>query len=113
MNDELDIPEFLRRPKPTPEEKKKLARKRAREAQPLAVLPPAARVKINRDKDGRPLPRGMDAGSWALLAKIEAAAVVKGKEDEAAKKERFHILGAERAAQAAIKRAAKAAHTKG
>jgi hypothetical protein len=55
----------------------------------------------------------MDAGSWALLAKIEAAAVVKGKEDEAAKKERFRILGAERAAQAAIKRAAKAAHTKG
>lgn len=64
---------------------------------------------VNRDKQGRPLPRHMDAGSWAVLAIVERDEKVKAKETEAEKDERFRLIEVARQEKAAIKRAAKEA----
>jgi hypothetical protein len=106
----LDIPDFLRREPLTPEQLSKLRRKTAKLADENRPAIPQADFKVNRDSEGRPLPRNMDAGSWALLRSIEKENKVKEKEDEAAKKERFRLLAAERAEARAIKKAAREAH---
>ena len=111
MDDGLDIPEFLRRKPETRDEQAKRLRRMRREARgevrPV-VTPPAGAYKVQYDKRGHPLPRNMEASSWALLAEIDKADKIKEKEDEAAKNERFRILAAERAERARIKREAKA-----
>jgi len=110
MDDGLDIPEFLRRKPPTPEEQAKLRRKWEREAKTIrSTAVPQTDFKLKLDKQGRALPRSMDAGSWALLAEVEKADKIKEKENKAAENERFRLLAIERKERAAIKRAAKEA----
>jgi hypothetical protein len=106
MDDELTIPDFLRRAPLTADEAMKLRRKQRRECRYGRPALSQADRKVNRDREGRPLPRNMDAASWALLAELEKTERVKQK---AAKQERFRILAAERAERARIKREAKAA----
>lgn len=110
MDDGLDIPEFLRRESPTPEELEKLRRKWRREDHERRPVMPAADYKVNRDRQGRPLPRSMDATSWALLAEIEKAERVKEAEKQAASNEFFRVKAAERAEIRAVKKAAKEAN---
>jgi len=62
--------------------------------------------KIERDREGRPLPASLDDAGRALLRQIEKADTAKQKADD---KERFRILAAQRAEKAAIKKAAKEA----
>jgi hypothetical protein len=106
MDDMLDIPEFLRRPAPTPEELAKLRRKRPGTR---VAAPDNNGWKVKRDKDGNPLPKGMDESTKAYLESIAAAERVKAREAEKAKQERFRVLAVARAEKAAIKKAAKEA----
>jgi len=104
MKDELDIPDFLDLRIPENLARWKEARRNWR---PSGSAAKAAEPKVNRDREGRVLPQGMDAGSWALLATLERADREKDKAADAEKAERFRVLDVQRKEKAALKRAAK------
>jgi hypothetical protein len=64
-----------------------------------------AKAKINRDSEGRSLPKNMDETSWAFLRAQEKETKA---EVEADKAERFRFLEALRQEKARVKAAAKA-----
>jgi len=107
MQDDLDIPEFLKRP-PETAEQADARRKRMRNWKPKQSEIKEARVTQNFDREGRPLPRSMDEGSWALLRSMEKEAERKDKAQSA---ERFRLLKIERDEKRRIKAEAKATKT--
>jgi len=109
MKDELDIPDFLDLRIPANLERWKEARRNWR---PNGSAARAAEPKVNRDRAGNILPRGMDESSWAFLAQLEKADREKDKVADAEKDERFRVLAVQRREKAAIRRAAKEASEK-
>jgi len=96
MTDELDIPAFLDLSDPENLRRHKEARKTWKPS----TIRAAEKAKINRDAQGRALPKNMDETSWAILRALEKDNA-KAERDE--KAERFRILAADKAEKKRIR----------
>jgi hypothetical protein len=108
--DPFVIPPFLNARDPVNAVRRLEARRNWKQRPAVREEKAKAKVKINRDAEGRPLPASMDEGSWALLRSIEGAAA---KEEKARKEEAFRLLKVARDEKAEIKRQAKVTKSQG
>jgi hypothetical protein len=107
MTEDLDIPTCLQRPD-TPE----LAAARAKlvtrlNSQDVRTVPRTERAKVERDAQGRALPKNLDAQSRALLREMEKTAAKEAAEAQA---ERLRLLQVARDEKARVRREAREAH---
>ena len=101
--DDLSIPEFLRRPKPTPQALGKLKAK-YKDYRATAMPPDTRKIEFY---DGHPLPHNTDASTRAFIAQLEAAANAKAKAAEAVRREEQVIRDRQKEALRAVKARAR------
>ena len=101
--DDLSIPEFLRRPKETPQQRGK---RNAKYKGYQATIMPPDHHKVEY-YDGHALPRGIDDSTRAFIAQLEATKKAKEKAAEAVKREEQIIKDKQKAAERAIKQKAR------
>jgi len=85
-DDSLEIPPFLRRPPMSPEEHRKLLQRSKRWGK-RSLFGSGAEAQP-RDREGRPLPFGMDETSWALLRSLDTEARKAEAKEKREKKQR-------------------------